>query len=336
MAFNASDWPCSPCSAGQFARKVAACAEVCWPGLHSRLGILLSVQPGSFNSESGGMCQTCANGSVTSSYGATVCYACDAGKYSLGGSAPVDYPPTQCTSCDRGTFAASSSSIECTEAPPGYYVPDQGAKVAVKCPADTYSDTSGSVECIACEAGKTSAAGSTSCSGSSGSGSDGNPTSSPTAIDGSGGNGGGSSPNNPSPTLAPSRTGKIGGVPTQSPTNSSDAGKLSLSEDESVGATSITAIISLSLFMLCVCCCLFACCFSKRLSRFTGFFRQKKEPELTPYEAWMKIKESKSTKERGSNVTNLRNTLVMPDGTVVSRESDVQGGCHAKGRHGHV
>ena len=124
------------------------------------------------------------------------------------------------------------------------------------------------------------------------------------------------------PTLAPSRTGKIGGVPTQSPTNSSDAGKLSLSEDESVGATSITAIISLSLFMLCVCCCLFACCFSKRLSRFTGFFRQKKEPELTPYEAWMKIKESKSTKERGSNATNLRNTLVMPDGTVVSRESE--------------
>jgi len=83
---------------------------------------------------------------------------CDAGYTGLDGGA--------CTACDPGEHKPAPGADDCVACGPGEYSSAAVSAVCQKCPVDTeqpLSSRTSSTDCTACESGKFSAEGSTSC-----------------------------------------------------------------------------------------------------------------------------------------------------------------------------
>ena len=143
-------------------------------------------------------CVTCAIGTYTDSEGNSVCKTCDAGSYCTGGSNKIECPAgtyndstgatdlSSCKQCSAGTYSSGKGNTKCSSCEAGKYS-DVGSSSCLSCkagyackvtaglssmtilepcPAGTYSNKTGLKsldQCISCESGTTSVAGSTKC-----------------------------------------------------------------------------------------------------------------------------------------------------------------------------
>ncbi|MAU13971.1 MAG: hypothetical protein CMH46_00340 [Muricauda sp.] len=185
---------CLACGAGRYQdnQGQASCKD-CDPGKSTQLGQTVSSGINGFSGSGLTDCVDCSVGLFQINSGSSFCQNCDAGKYSTAGS-------TTCTACDPGQYRPSSSSPDCVDADLGYYVVGSGNTAQTICPEGTYMNDFGSsdanckycgdgkyvattpatgcttctagkfasgqlarVECTACEAGKTSSLGASSC-----------------------------------------------------------------------------------------------------------------------------------------------------------------------------
>lgn len=94
-----------------------------------------------------GACIPCANGTYTTTTGASTCIGCPAGSY-LSPS-----PSTRtCVACAVGYYAPASGASSCLACPAGAYAPTSGASACVACPTGAYAPTSGASACMGCTA----------------------------------------------------------------------------------------------------------------------------------------------------------------------------------------
>ncbi|PAA54418.1 hypothetical protein BOX15_Mlig025896g1, partial [Macrostomum lignano] len=146
--FNGSA-SCAACSAGLFAAQRGQ--TECTP-----------CPVGQFNkAERQAQCQLCSAGSFADKPGQKSCTACPAGTSSEEGSVSCannckrgEFSPAEgipCAKCPAGSFTPSSGSVNCTLCSAGTFSFNPGSSECSKCPAGTYASESGSSKCHDCD-----------------------------------------------------------------------------------------------------------------------------------------------------------------------------------------
>ena len=195
--------PCIDCPAGMYSDMAGATeCSICSAGTYAAPGSVsvsgcAGCVAGKYDddSEASTPCIDCPTGTYSDTVGATECSACFAGTYAAPGSAScvecvagkydddsdastpcIDCPvgtysdtvgATECSACSAGTYAAPglASVSGCVECAAGKYDGDSDASTpCIDCPAGTYSDFTGTIECSVCSAGAYSVPGSVSMS----------------------------------------------------------------------------------------------------------------------------------------------------------------------------
>ncbi len=139
---------CANCEAGEYSFRGAEC-KPCSAGKYAP-----SAQKGD--------CHFCEAGFKTNKFSAaTLCSACDPGRFSRGGAiiecdacVPGKFSASAaaaCSNCTVGFFAPASAAPSCTACAAGTFAPEEAARACIPCPPGWHQPASRQVKCEPCE-----------------------------------------------------------------------------------------------------------------------------------------------------------------------------------------